>query len=137
MAKIPDSPDLSGDSPMRAAMFVLVVGLAFPYAVTGADDPPKGWEFTGRTQAAATTEVLPRVTGALTRVAVKAGDAVAKGDLLIEIDPRAYQLALDAAQARVKVAEAKLEAAKITVANSKRLLENKVIGPGEVALNRA
>lgn len=122
---------------MRAAMFVLVTGLAFPSAGTQADEPPKGREFTGRTQAAASTEVLARATGYLTRVAVKEGDAVVKGDLLIEIDPRPYRLALDAAQARVKMAEAKLETARINAANTKKLLENKVVGPGELDLNRA
>src|SRR5947209_1562801 len=35
------SPIRPGDSPMRAAMFVLVAGLAFPFASTWADDPPK------------------------------------------------------------------------------------------------
>ena len=85
---------------MRAAMFVLVAGLAFPSAGTRADDPPKGWEFSGRTQAAAVDDVRARVPGHLTRVAVKEGAAVKKGDLLAEIDSRAYRLDLDAARAR-------------------------------------
>src|SRR5262245_10135112 len=79
--QIPDSPTLPGDSPMRAAMFVLVAGLALPSAGARADDPPKGWEFVGRTEAV-TVEVRAQVTGHLTRVAVREGAAVAKGDLL-------------------------------------------------------
>src|SRR5207244_5883151 len=119
----PVPPVLPGESPMRAAMFVLAAGLAFLAAGTRADDPPKGREFTGRTQAAATAEVRARVAGYLTRVAVKGGDVVAKGDLLIEIDPRPYRLDLDAAEARLKVAEAKLQGVKLKAANAKRLVE--------------
>src|SRR5262249_27985872 len=118
-----------GDSLMRAAMFVLVAGLAFPPAGTRADDPPKGWEFVGRTQAAAADDARARVTGHLTRVAVREGDAVKKGDLLAEIDPRPYRLDLDAAQARLKVAEARLQAAKVKADNAKRLQERNVISP--------
>ncbi|VTR92009.1 acriflavin resistance protein : Uncharacterized protein OS=Alcanivorax sp. P2S70 GN=Q670_11590 PE=4 SV=1: HlyD [Gemmata massiliana] len=123
---------------MRAAMFVLVAGLALalPSAVVRADDPPKGWEFTGRTQTA-TAEVRAQVTGHLTRVAVREGEPVGKGDLLAEVDSRPYRLALSAAQARLKVAEAKLQMAKIAAANAKRLLENKVISPDELGLNAA
>ena len=36
---------------MRAALFVLAAGLAFPSTGIRAADPPKGWEFTGHTQA--------------------------------------------------------------------------------------
>ncbi len=122
---------------MRAALFVLVAGLAFPSADTRAEGPPKGWELTGRTQAALTAEVRARVTGHLTRVAVKEGDAVAKGDLLIEIDPRPYRLALAAAQARVKVADAKFKAARLKAANSRKLVQSKVVSPDDLALNQA
>ena len=121
---------------MRAAMFVLVAGLAFRSADTRADDPPKGWAFTGRTQAAA-VDVRARVTGHLTRVAVREGDAVAKGNLLAEIDPREYRLDLEAAKARLMMAEAKMQVAKIKAANAKSLLEKKVISQDELALHAA
>jgi RND family efflux transporter MFP subunit len=121
---------------MRAAMFVLAAGLAFPSVGTRADDPPKGWTFTGWTQAT-TADVRARVTGHLTRVAVREGDAVKKGDLLAEIDPRAYRLDLDAAKARQKVAEAKLQAAKLKAANAKKLMQDKVVGKDDLALNTA
>lgn len=121
---------------MRAALFVLVAGLASPSAGLRAADPPKGWEFTGRTEAT-TVDVRARVTGHLTRVAVRDGEAVAKGDLLAEIDPLPSRLALDVARAQVKVAEAKLQVARIEAANVKRLQENKVVSKDEVALHAA
>jgi multidrug efflux system membrane fusion protein len=121
---------------MRAAVFVLTAGLALVGAGTKAADPPKGWEFTGRAEAD-TVAVRARVTGHLTRVAVREGDAVAKGDLLAEIDPRAYRIALDAAKARLKVAEAKLQLAKIEAANARGLFEKNVISKPEMALASA
>ncbi len=122
---------------MRYTMFVLVAGLTLPSAGARADDPPKGWTFTGRTQAVAAVDVRARVTGHLTRVAVREGDAVKKGDLLAEIDPRAARLDLDEARARLKVAEDKLQVAKIKAANTRRLLESKVVSQDEVALSTA
>jgi multidrug efflux pump subunit AcrA (membrane-fusion protein) len=74
-----------------------------------AAEPPTGRYFTGRTQAVSTVKVRPRVTGELTRVAVKEGAAVAKGNLSVEIDPRPYRIDSDVARARVKAAEAKLQ----------------------------
>src|SRR3954454_2583625 len=121
---------------MRTAMFVLAAGLEFPSAGTRADDPMKGWTFTGRTQATEEEE-MARVTGQLTRIPVRVGDAVKKGDLLAEIDPRAYRLDLDAARARQRVAEAKLQGAKLRAANAKRLVQTNVISPEELALNAA
>lgn len=121
---------------MRAAMFVLIAGLALPSPGTRADDPPKGWEFVGRTQAAA-VEVRARATGDLTRVAVKEGAAVKKGDLLVEVFPRPYQLDLDAARARVQAAAARLEVAKIETASAKKLLTQNVVSQQEVTLHEA
>jgi len=122
-------------------MLVLVAGLLFlsPSAGTWGrdDDRPKGWEFVGRTQAAATVEVRARVAGQLTQVAVKEGDAVKKGDLLAEVDPRQYRLALDGARARLKAAEAKLKAARIRAANAKKLKDDKVVSTGEADLYAA
>src|SRR3954451_9686279 len=117
---------------MRTAMFVLAAVLAFPSAGTRADDPMKGWTFTGRTQATE-EEVMARVTGQLTRIAVRVGDAVNKGDLLAEIDPRAYRLDLHAARARQKVAEAKLQLAKLKAASTKKLAEARVVSREELA----
>lgn len=121
---------------MRIAMSVLAAGLFLPPAGARAADPPKGWEFVGRAQAA-TVDVRPRVTGHLTRVMVREGEAVKKGDVLAEIDPRAGQLDLEAARARMRVAETKVERARITAANSRRLAQNKVVGDDEVAMNAA
>jgi multidrug resistance efflux pump len=57
------------------------------------------------------TEVVPRVQGTITKVAVEGNTMVKKGDILLEIDPKPYQL-------RVKQLEAQLSD---TVAAAKTL----------------
>jgi RND family efflux transporter MFP subunit len=102
-----------------------------------AADPSKGWAFAGQMQASAAVEVQARVAGYLSGVAVKEGAAVKKGDLLAEILSRPYQLDVDAAKARVRATEARLKAAKLKTANTKRLLQQKVTSEDELALNEA
>jgi RND family efflux transporter MFP subunit len=128
---------ISGEFPMRVAMFVLTAGLVFLSASTRGDDSPHGWQFVGRTQAAVEVEVRARVTGELTFVVDDDGAPVKKGDVLAEIDPRTYQLDVDAAAARLRVAEAKLQVARIKSANDKKLLDMKVISPEEFSLSNA
>jgi len=120
---------------MQAA--IIVLGLTIPSTARGADDPPKEWEFVGRTQAVAIAEARAHLTGYVTHVAVKTGDAVKKGDLLVEIDPRAYQLDLEGARARLKVAAAKLQVAKIKSANTQKLQDGRVVSSEELALSKA
>ncbi len=57
-----------------------------------------------------------------------------EGDLLAEIDPRAYRLDLEAAKARLLIAESKMQVAKIKATNTQSLLEKKVISQDELAL---
>lgn len=49
--------------------------------------------------------IAPRVTGWVTSVEVKDNQEVSKGDLLFQIDPRSFEIALE--QARTKLAEAR------------------------------
>ncbi len=121
---------------MRAAIFVLVAVLIAPSGGLRADDPPTAWEFTGRTETVA-VEVRSRVTGHLTRVAVREGGTVKKGDLLAEIDSREYQLNLDEARAGIKMAEARAQEARIKAANTREMLEKRAIGPSELQLATA
>jgi len=122
---------------MRALILVLVAGLVLPSFSTRAEDPAKGWEFAGQAQAFTTAEVRSLVTGSMTELAVKAGSEVKKGDLLFEIDPRTYRLDLDAAQARMKMAEAKLTAAEIKASTARKLLGKNVISQEELDLQSA
>ncbi len=70
--------------------------------------------------AADSSLIAPKISGYVTSVAVRDGQAVHRGDLLVTIDPRDYQTALDAARAAQATAQAELtlQQAKIAVAQA-------------------
>ncbi|HEV8348357.1 MAG TPA: HlyD family secretion protein [Vicinamibacterales bacterium] len=61
------------------------------------------------------TQVAPRVGGTITRVAIDDNQRVAAGAVLVEIDPRDYQVAVDKARAELADAEANAVAAHSSV----------------------
>ena len=65
-------------------------------------------DFTGLVSAIDSVEVRARVFGFLDKVNFKEGALVKKGDVLYEIDPRTYQVAVDQAKAKVQTDEAQL-----------------------------
>ena len=52
-------------------------------------------------------QIAPRVNGYLVKIAVTDNQAVSKGDLLFQIDPSQYQLAVDQAEVSLDSGEAK------------------------------
>ena len=76
--------------------------------------------YTGRTEAVEAVDVQSRVTGYLETVDFKAGATVKVGERLFKVDPRPYQAALDRANGRVRLAEARLGLAE---ADYQRALE--------------
>ncbi len=102
----------------------------------GAAQPPdagakKHLDFTGRTEASATVQVRPRVTGELTKLHVKEGAAVKKGDPLAEIDARQHQLELEAAKTRLLATEAKLRLAETSLLRLERAARAGIVPPEE------
>ncbi len=73
-------------------------------------------DFTGRTDAVSSVNIVPRVTGYLVQEPFKEGSEVKKGDLLFEVDPRPYKAQLDQAQGQVNLYQAQLKLAKATLA---------------------
>jgi membrane fusion protein, multidrug efflux system len=61
------------------------------------------------------TQIAARVSGTVIKVSVDNNDAVAAGALLVQIDPRDYQVALDRAKAELADAQANASAARIGV----------------------
>jgi membrane fusion protein, multidrug efflux system len=72
-------------------------------------------DFTGRTEAIHSVNIVPRVTGYLTKMPFKEGSEVKKDDLLFEVDPRPYQAQFDQAQSQVGLYQAQLELAQSTL----------------------
>jgi RND family efflux transporter MFP subunit len=91
------------------------------------------WDrYIGRLQAVETVEVRARVSGYLESVHFEEGALVEKGDLLFVIDPRPYQAALEAAQAEVAMAEARLRLAENQQRRAERLFASKSIPEEEL-----
>lgn len=87
-------------------------------------------EAIGTLKAASRTEISARVMASIERIAVGADDTVAAGDVLIELDPRAFQ-------AQLSQAEADLEATAAAVAQAQdvydRAVELRTSSPGTIA----
>lgn len=71
--------------------------------------------------------IVPQVAGTLTKVLVKEGDNVKKGQVMFIIDQIPYRAAVATAEAAVATAEASLETAKLTLRSKKSLYEQKVV----------
>src|SRR4051794_2732855 len=80
--------------------------------------------FLGRTDAVDSVEVRARVTGYLDKVLFKPGTEVKKGALLVQIDPRPYQAALDKALGQVALYEAALKRGNADVNRNRPLVKN-------------
>lgn len=72
-------------------------------------------DFTGRTDAVNTVNIVPRVTGYLVKMPFKEGSIVKKDDLLFEVDPRPYKAQLEQAEGQVKLYRAQLKLAQTTL----------------------
>jgi membrane fusion protein, multidrug efflux system len=73
-------------------------------------------DFTGRTEAVKSVNVVARVSGYLVKEPFKEGSDVKAGELLFEIDPRPYQAQYDMAVARVNQSAAQLRLARAVLA---------------------
>jgi RND family efflux transporter MFP subunit len=82
---------------------------------------------TGRTAAVNLVNVTARVNGYIVSIHFKEGDIVHKGDLLYQIDPRAFQDAYDQALAQLKQAQANQQLRDVTFERQQRLRESNVI----------
>lgn len=77
-------------------------------------------------------EIRPQVSGTITKVLVKEGARVRKGQVLFVIDQVPYKAALQKAEASVATAEANAATAKQTLEGKTSLHENKVISAFEL-----
>jgi multidrug efflux system membrane fusion protein len=71
--------------------------------------------------------VKSRVDGQIVRIAFREGQKVAEGDLLVEIDPRPFEVQLAQAEGQMARDRAQLEAAHRTLARNRELLNQGII----------
>jgi RND family efflux transporter MFP subunit len=109
----------------NAALPVVTVSQPLQKEVVDWDD------FVGRFEAVDQVDVRPRVSGYLTRIGFKDGEAVKKGQVLFEIDPRPYAATLDQANAQQQRAQATLQNARTALERGKALLAARAISQEE------
>ena len=98
-------------------------------------DVPLSFEFSARAQGSKETEVRARVGGILLKRNYVEGSTVQEGDVLFEIDPDQYQVALDRAMANLAQVEANLKNAEIDWARKEKLAKDRIVS--EKALDDA
>ena len=82
-------------------------------------------------------EIRPKISGFITKLCVKEGQVVRKGQLLFEIDNVTYQAAVRQAKAAVNSAKAQLNTSKLTYENNQKLFANNVIGTYELQSSKS
>ena len=134
-------------SPVAAALFAAATltvqaaptaDAAFPALATVAAQAASGAAtsaYDGVVEALRQTTLAAQVPGAIVKLAVKAGDRVAAGQLLVQIDARAAEQSAAASQAQVQAAKAALEVATRDFERQKKLFDDRFIS--QAALDRA
>ncbi|HUA24542.1 MAG TPA: efflux RND transporter periplasmic adaptor subunit, partial [Steroidobacteraceae bacterium] len=90
-------------------------------AVVTARDVPALVPALGTVLSMDVVEVMPEVTGRITRIYFKQGQDVKEGQRLFEIDPRPYEAALEQAQGQLARDQASLDEAIMDLARYKKL----------------
>jgi membrane fusion protein, multidrug efflux system len=90
-------------------------------------DVPFWLEGLGNVSAFYTVTVKPQVGGQIMEVLFKEGQHVKKGDILIQIDPRPFAIALQSAQAALARDEANLKNGQLNMDRYKTLSDQKLI----------
>lgn len=88
---------------------------------------PLSFEFSARAQGSKETEVRARVGGILLKRNYVEGSAVKEGDVLFEIDPDQYQVALDRAVANMAQVEANLKNAETDWQRKDKLAKDRIV----------
>ena len=94
-------------------------GLAVQVATVGRENLESKVSANGKIQAVTKADISANVMGQVTRLAVKEGDRVSKGQFLMEIDPRSASANADAMKASLQAALSDLAAATTNLSQAK------------------
>lgn len=92
--------------------------------------------YSARVAGSQVVEVRPQVSGLITRICIKEGERVRKGQVLFIIDQVPYRAALKEAVANVKSAQAALETAELELTSKQYLREQGVVQDYDLSLAR-
>ena len=142
----------------RARVFVAILGLVFLVAAVGCKPKTRDAgatevpvvpvshpvrrvvtdyvDFTGRTNAVDSVNIIARVTGYLRKPLFKEGSEVKEGETLFVVDPRPYQAQYDQAQSQVDLDEAQLDLARTTLTRYEALSKSTPGAVSEQALDQ-
>ena len=82
-------------------------GIEVRFETVGRKDLVAAVTASGKIQPKKKVDISADITGRITRIAVREGDLVQKGQFLLQIDPTIYQANLQRAQAAMSQAEAR------------------------------
>ena len=91
----------------------------------------------GTVQPVVTATVRPQLSGTLFKLFFRDGQMVRQGQVLAQIDPRPYQLALSQSQANLARDQAQLKGAEVDLARYQKLLREDSIASQQVDTQRA
>ncbi len=111
-------------------------GAHYQTMVVTASDQTLTQEYSARLTGRQIVEVRPQVSGCITRICIREGDAVRHGQTLFVIDQVPYRAALEVAVAARKSAEAKLATARMNFESETQLKEGNVVSDFSVQTTR-
>ena len=94
-------------------------------------------DFTGRTDAVQSLNVVARVTGYLVRLPFQEGAEVKKGDLLFEIEPEPYEAQVRLGEAQVASNQAQVVFAELNYQRALKLNGEKAVSQQEIDQDKA
>jgi HlyD family secretion protein len=94
-------------------------GLGVQIATVGREDLQAKVSANGKIQAVTKADISANIIGQVTKLAVKEGDLVTKGQFLMEIDPRSASAATDAMRASLQAAQSDLASATANVVQTR------------------
>lgn len=109
----------------RGSLLLAILGTSLPFfppALAVAQKEGDALEFQGSLAAVHQVELKPRVSTVITKIHFQDGDAVKKGDVLVELDARPFLARLDRAKAGVVQAQAQQKLAKADAARLQQLV---------------